>query len=297
MRVSVQPEVSILIVNYHTVSELTCCLQSLALQQNVRYEVIIVDNSGDKNEQRQLQALCSADVRCIFSEQNLGFGRANNLAVGYACAELVLILNPDTCFKQSDILRRYLDAFRQGTARMLVPVLVESDKQKRVMPRKHYPSQKLCRQTDFSQLVGDYAWALGACLLLRRIDYLSIGGFDVDYFMYGEDVDFCWRVRAQLGAIGFACEIEVHHIGGASEKSASSIDKWLRKRQGQYLFYRKRYHGNDVQRIIFQHRWSASVKLLKNAWLNRWLGPSISRQSEDVRSTATLIASAEYLQK
>lgn len=290
-----QPEVSILIVNYHTASELRMCLDSVQAQQSVSYEVLVVDNGSGAGERTLLQALANDHVRIIYSEENLGFGRANNLAAQSAQAELLLILNPDTCLQQPDILRRYLDAYLQGDARLLVPVVVESAKKKKVLPRKRYPAQNLCRHTDFSHLAGEYAWALGACLLLRRTDYLSIGGFDPDYFMYGEDVDFCWRVRAQLGSIGFAADLSVHHIGGASEKGAPSMAKWLRKRQGQYLFYRKRYHAHDVQRIALQHRWSAAFKLFKNAFLNHLLGTSLRRQDEDARATATLVASAECL--
>lgn len=295
MRVSGQPEVSILIVNYHTVTELTRCLQSLALQQNVHYEVIIVDNSNDKNEQQQLQALCRAEVRCIFSEQNLGFGRANNLAANAATAELLLILNPDTTLPDVTLLRRYIDRFKTSKAAMLAPLIVESEKQKLVYPRTHYPSQRLCKKTDFSMLAGHVAWVLGACMMLRREGYLQISGFDSDYFMYGEDTDICWRIRAELGAIDFDETLAVHHIGGASEKQSISLSKWMRKRHGQYLFFRKHYHAEDVQRIALRKRLHASLKLAKNAFLNLCLGQSARRLDDDARAIATLTVTGEML--
>lgn len=295
MRVRVQPEVSILIVNYRTVSELTRCLQSLAQQQDVTYEVIIVDNSGDPHEKQQLEALCHAYVHCVFSEQNLGFGRANNLAATYANAELLLILNPDTTLPDATLLRRYIDRFKTGHVAMLAPLVVESEKHKLVYPRKRYPSQRLCKKTDFSTLAGDVAWVLGACMMMRREDYMRIGGFDSDYFMYGEDADICWRIRAELGAIGFDEGLAVHHVGGASEKQAISLAKWMRKRQGQYLFFKKRYHVEDVQRIALKQRMRASLRLAKNALLNLWCGPSARRLDDDARATATVAVTAEVL--
>ncbi|WP_024929153.1 glycosyltransferase family 2 protein [Methylophilus sp. OH31] len=293
--VNLQPEISILIVNYHTVSELTRCLQSLAAQQGVTYEVIIVDNSGDQNEQQQLEALGNVQVRCIFSEQNLGFGRANNLAANHATAALLLILNPDTTLQDVTLLRRYIDRFKTGHDAMLAPLIVESEKQKLVYPRTRYPSQQLCRKTDFSALAGDVAWVLGACMMMRREDYLRIDGFDSDYFMYGEDTDICWRIRAMLGPIGFDETLAVHHIGGASEKQAISFAKWMRKRKGQYLFFRKRYHAVDVQRIALKQRARASFKLARNALLNLCLGLSARRLDDDARATATLAVTAEVL--
>ncbi len=295
MRVRVQPEVSILIVNYLTVSELTRCLQSLAQQQDVTYEVIIVDNSGDPHEKQQLEALCHAYVHCVFSEQNLGFSRANNLAATYANAELLLILNPDTTLPDVTLLRRYIDRFKTGHVAMLAPLVVESEKHKLVYPRKRYPSQRLCKKTDFSTLAGDVAWVLGACMMMLREDYMRIGGFDSDYFMYGEDADICWRIRAELGAIGFDEGLAVHHVGGASEKQAISLAKWMRKRQGQYLFFRKRYHVEDVQRIALKQRMRASLRLAKNALLNLWCGPSARRLDDDARATATMTVTAEVL--
>lgn len=290
-----QPEVSILIVNYHTVPELKRCLQSLAAQQSVSLEVIIVDNSVDKSEQNELQNLSDRHVKCLFSDKNLGFGRANNLAASYATAELLLILNPDTYLQSETLLRRYIDRFHAGGEAMLAPLLVESEKSKLVYPRYSYPAQKMCKKTDFSILAGNVAWVLGACMMMRRDDYLRIGGFDSDYFMYGEDADICWRIRAELGAIGFDETLAVHHVGGASEKLAISLAKWMRKRQGQYLFFRKHYHVTDVQRIALRQRVRASLKLAINAILNACLGPSNQRIDDDARATATMTVTAEML--
>ncbi|TXI36634.1 MAG: glycosyltransferase family 2 protein [Methylophilus methylotrophus] len=292
---SFQPEVSILMVNYHTVTELLRCLQSLASQQDVVYEVIIVDNSGDLGEREKLQMLCGPQVRCVFSNENLGFGRANNLAAEYANAELLLILNPDTTLQETTLLRRYIDRFYAGNAAMLAPLIVESSKHKLIYPRQRYPSQALCKKTDFSGLAGTVAWVLGACMMMRRQDYLRINGFDSEYFMYGEDADICWRIRAELGPIGFDQTLAVHHIGGASEKQAASLSKWMRKRQGQYLFFRKRYHPDDVLRIVFRQRVRACFKLVKNALLNLCWGTSPRRIDDDARSTATLVVTAELL--
>lgn len=290
-----QPEVSILIVNYHTVPELKRCLQSLAAQQSVSLEVIIVDNSVDKSEQNELQNLSDRHVKCLFSDKNLGFGRANNLAASYATAELLLILNPDTYLQSETLLRRYIDRFQAGGEAMLAPLLLETEKNKLVYPRFGYPAQGLCKRTDFSMLAGEIAWVLGACMMMRRDDYLQIGGFDSDYFMYGEDADICWRIRAKLGAIGFDETLKVHHIGGASEKLAISFAKWMRKRQGQYLFFKKRYHAADLQHIARKQRLRASLKLAKNALLNLFCGHSEHRLNEDARTTATLVVTAEVL--
>jgi N-acetylglucosaminyl-diphospho-decaprenol L-rhamnosyltransferase len=293
---SFYPEVSILIVNYYTAAELISCLESLAAQQDVLYEVIIVDNSDDLNEQQLLQKVTSERVQCIFSTENLGFGRANNLAAQHAGADLLLILNPDTFFEETTLLRRYIDRFKAGNDAMLAPLIVESSKKKLIYPRYKYPSQAFCKKTDFSVLSGQIAWVLGACMMISRKDYLNIHGFDDDYFVYGEDADICWRIRAELGSIGFDESLEVHHIGGASEKKSINLAKWMRKRQGQYLFFKKHYHQLDLINIVLKKRMQASLKLAKNALLSRWFGkPSLNRLDEDARATATLAVTAEIL--
>lgn len=289
------PEVSILIVNYHTAAELAVCVQSIRAQTAVSYQVIVVDNASDKDQAVLLETMRGPDVHIHYSADNLGFGRANNLAAQQATGKLLLILNPDTCLRQTDLLRRYIDAYYDQNVAMLVPVIVESGKRKTVLPHTCYPSQRYCRYTDFSTLSGTYAWALGACLLIARDDYLAIDGFDSDFFMYGEDVDFCWRVRAKLGAIGLAADVSVDHIGGASEKGAASLAKWQRKRHGQYTFFRKHYHAQDILRIALRHRCAAAFKLFKNACLNRIFGICKRRQDEDARATATMMVSADYL--
>lgn len=290
-----RPELSILIVNYHTAVELADCLQSIHAQTDVHYEVIVVDNDSGKDEMTLLETLRGPDVHIHYSRDNIGFGRANNLAAEHATGKLLLILNPDTCLREANLLRRYLDAYYLQNVAMLVPVIVESGKNKTVLPHARYPSQRYCRHTDFSKLPGSYAWALGACLLIARDDFLAINGFDQDFFMYGEDVDFCWRVRAELGPIGLAADILVDHIGGASEKGAASFAKWQRKRLGQYTFFRKHYHAQDILRIALGHRCAAAFKLFKNACLNRIFGICMRRQDEDARAMATMMVSADYL--
>jgi N-acetylglucosaminyl-diphospho-decaprenol L-rhamnosyltransferase len=118
---------------------------------------------------------------------------------------------------------------------------------------------------------------LGACLLLKREVYQQISGFDPDYFLYGEDADIGLRIRQHGFEIGFCEQVTIEHVSGASEIGADSLDKWLRKRRGIFLFYTKHYDRRDVMRIakntIFKSnlglKWLSITKLLRANVLDR----------------------------
>lgn len=284
------PSISVLIVNYNTEAYLSRCLASLLQQTDIRLQVIVVDNCSQETEQAKLQQYASQTITIIQSEVNLGFGRANNLAADSATGEYLLILNPDTRLLRPDTLQRMISTLAHSGHAMLSPLIDEPEKGKQVTPRYKYPAQKYCRHTSFSALKGEIAWVLGACMLMKRSDYMQIGGFDRDFFMYGEDTDICLRIRKQIGSIGFAPDIVIEHIGGASEKQAPTLEKWVRKRRGAFLFYQKHYHPNDLRKITQRKRISAYLTI-GIGWIKQTLGlnTSLSDQAK-IKAHATLQA-------
>lgn len=258
--------ISVIIVNYNTGKYVLECIHSLQLQKNIKLEVIVVDNASQDNSVDLIAKEFGSKIKLIQSEENIGFGRANNLAARLAKGEFLLILNPDTTI-QSPLALFNLINFLEDHPKMGMagPAVEEPRKGKYVLPRFRYPSSRHLKYTKtFKNLPGTIAWILGACMLVRRKLYQEISGFDPDYFLYGEDADICLRVRQKGYEIGYCADVHVTHVSGASEIGADSLEKWLRKRRGVFLFITKHFDRRDAIRF-------AKISILKSEFSMIWL--------------------------
>lgn len=243
-----QPQISIIIVNYNSGVYVVDCVQSLQKQEAVNFEIIVVDNASQDDSVKLLKKELCQNIQLIESSENLGFGRANNLAVSKAQGEYLLLLNPDTVIDAPYALRTLIDTLKSNPkVGMLGPAIVEPRKNKQVLPRNTYPSAKHLKYTDkFKGLPGSIAWLLGACLLFRRSVFNEIKGFDPDYFLYGEDADIGLKVRLAGYEIAYCDTVKITHVSGVSEFGANTLDKWLRKKRGLFLFCAKHFHRKDA---------------------------------------------------
>jgi GT2 family glycosyltransferase len=293
------PGLSVLIVNFNSGLYARDCIDSLLKQQGIALEIIVVDNASGDDSLPILRTAFGNQITLIASEQNLGFGRANNLAAKSASKEFLLLLNPDTCIADSHVLAGLVTFLAQHPHMGMVgPAIQEPRKGKQVLPRLRYPSARYLRHTpQLQNLPGDIAWLLGACMLMRRAVYEELHGFDPDYFLYGEDADICLRLR-QLGyEIGYYGEVSITHVAGASEIGADSLDKWLRKKRGLFLFARKHFDRQDALRLAKSNIRKSSLKLLLmeiQAIFSS--GYTKSRQDRKNKLQATKIAASELLQ-
>ncbi len=251
-----KPFVSVIIVNYNSGAYAAVCITALLKQDNVRLEVLVVDNHSADNSVSLLKSTFDNQIILIESATNLGFGRANNLAAKQASGDYLLLLNPDTDITNPNAINKLVAFLIDNPSYGLVgPAIIEArrkraDKNNFVPPRLTYPAQGQLSNTQlFAGLPGEIAWLLGACLLFKRDIFDAINGFDADYFLYGEDADIGLRLRQHGYAIGYCPAVEITHVAGASEISSASYDKWLRKKRGLYLFFTKHYPANDVINI------------------------------------------------
>ena len=240
--------VSVLIVNYNTGNYAEACIKSLLNQSYIKLEIIVVDNASTDDSIKVLSASFGKKITLIESNENLGFGRANNLAAGKAVGEFLLLLNPDTVITDPHALKTMVDTLRNSPkVGMLGPAIEEPRKNKQVLPRYRYPSSSHLKYTNkFKQLPGSISWLLGACLLIKRSVFNQINGFDPDYFLYGEDADIGLRIRLAGYEIAYCEAVKITHVAGASEFGANTLDKWLRKKRGLFLFCAKHFHQKDA---------------------------------------------------
>lgn len=111
-----------------------------------------------------------------------------------------------------------------------------------------YPGQRRAKR-DLEGLPGDIAWVLGASMIARRTLVDELGGFDDDFFLYGEEQDLCLRIRKAGWKIGFIPNAVVIHWGAQSERNSSVRELWEKKFAAESMFYQKHYSKRSVLRI------------------------------------------------
>ncbi len=195
-------------------------------------------------------------MQLIANGDNRGFSAANNQAIPLCRGRYLFFLNPDAeltggCLETAV---RYMDENPNiGLAGTKV-VYPDGSMQETISLR--YPGEK---QTagELAGLKGPIACVLGASMIARAELIRAIGGFDEDYFLYGEDQELCLRIRQQGFEIGYIGEAVARHIGGHSERASASADRWRRKTLAEYIFYRKHYSPETIRRITREHRFKA----------------------------------------
>jgi GT2 family glycosyltransferase len=249
---------AVVIVTYNSATEIGACLRALpAAAARTPYEVVIVDNASQDRTSDLVRAEWPA-VHVIDAGANLGFARANNLAIRATTSELVLLLNPDAVPTPGaiDALVAVLDA--EPAVAVAGPRIVDRDGRpelsfgpmigplaelrQKVRMRGHAGRWPIvaARVERATREPGFPDWVSGACLLIRRSSLERAGLLDERFFLYTEDVDLCAAVRAQGGRVRFSPEAEVVHARGASRATARNAAEQAYRRS-QIAFYEKHH--------------------------------------------------------
>jgi len=251
-------EVSAILVTYNSRPVLDGCLRSLQAQEGIRLEILVVDNaSGDGTA--DWIAGKFPEIRLWRNPENVGFARACNQGMREARGEILLFANPDLRFPDPDAVARLAASLRADRSLGAVgPALYEEGGSRQPSTARAYPNERWTRG-ELGTLPGELAALLGACLALRSSTASRVGGFDEDFFLYGEDQDLCLRLR-RLG-LRLAClsEVRAFHIGRHSEEGTNPRAYWQKKLAGEYLFYRKHYSARAL-------RWIRISQWVKSSW-------------------------------
>lgn len=214
------PKVSVIFVNYKTPKMTADAINSVKEKtKDVTYEIIVVDNSCDKNEYNELvNEINDANIKIIDAKENLGFGKANNLGSTYAKGEYLFFLNTDTLLLNDaiSILANYLDSNSN------VGIVGGNLYTKNMKPHHSFYNKVVDFKSDkkeqkiFSIILkliinkNKYefnftglpkrikGYICGADLMIRKNTFLKINGFEKDIFMYAEDTMLCYRVITDL---------------------------------------------------------------------------------------------------
>lgn len=233
-------ELSILIVNWNSRDLLHKCLVSIRTAcADLRPQVVVVDG-GSFDGCGEMLAAEFPEVDFVQSQENIGFGRSNNLGFARVRGRALLLLNPDaeiTC----GAVQRLLTALRDlPHAGIVAPRLLNSD---RTLQSSVHALPRPVRQALDSELLrrmlSPFSWwapptefspgetvrvgaVAGACMLLSTKMFRDVGGFSPEYFMYAEDMDLCLKVRRAGKHVYYVPGAEVLHHSGVSASAQSS---------------------------------------------------------------------------
>ena len=256
-----RPQVSVIIVNYNVRDFLAHAIVSLQRSlRGIRSEIIVVDNASEDGSVGMMRRRFPA-VRLLENRENVGFARANNRALRESRGDYILLINPDTLV-QEDTVRVMLRFFAtHPDAGLAGCAILSPDGSFQLSCRRSFPtpwvaftkisglgalfpSSRFFGRYNLTYRPVDQSYEVdavsGSFMMLRREVYERVGGLDEDFFMYGEDLDWCYRVQKAGWRVFFVHETRIIHYKGESTRR-SSIDEIETFYKAMTLFVEKHF--------------------------------------------------------
>ncbi|MEM6784410.1 MAG: glycosyltransferase [Bacteroidota bacterium] len=271
-------DVSVVIVNYNVRGFLEQALSSVQRAvRGLRAEVFVVDNNSVDGSVAMVRERFP-DVHVIANRENVGFARANNQAIREARGRMLFILNPDTLVQEDTIERMvaFMDAHPDAGAvgcRILNPDGTFAPESRRAFPT---PSVAFYRMTGLARLFphsprfGRYNLTYlprdevcevdalsGSCMLVRAEALRAVGPhvddsvrtegaglFDESFFMYGEDLDWCYRIQQAGWRIYYTPDTQIIHYKGECTKKGEL--RYVRLFYGAMIKFSEKHFSGDT---------------------------------------------------
>ncbi len=259
-------KLTISIVNYNTGEYLIKCLDSLKkIENELDFDVYVVDNnSSDGSHEKAKEKF--PQFNFIFNKENLGFGKAHNLVLKKANTPYVLTLNPDSEVP-SETLSFVYDFMEKNHEVGIASSRVEKEDgsidkaSHRGFPTPYasflyffLKNDRLYHLTDRDMLkTHEVDSVVGAFMFIRKSMLEKIGYFDEDYFLYGEDIDLCFRAIKEGFRVMYIPEVKILHVKGVSsgikkhsQENSGADNSTKNKSLGYFystmkIFYKKHY--------------------------------------------------------
>lgn len=251
---------AIIIVNYNTEKLILECLESVFKNKPTgTFQVIVVDNNSTDNSVAAIKKHFP-EVKLIESKKNLGFSGGNNLALKEIEAKNYLLLNSDT-LENKDSLNNlvkfaensdygivsckltYLDGTFQPNAGELptfLPAFLWLSGLDDILDKIAHIKSYQARDKSYYFNGANVGWVSGSVMLIKREVIEKIGLLDEGIFMYGEDVEYCFRAQKSGFKIGWTDEAEIIHISGASSNKPK-YNQWIGEFRGMIYLYNKMF--------------------------------------------------------
>ena len=259
-------DLSVVIVNYQTFELTRNTINSIfEYSYPFSYEILVVDNASTDDSLSKLQDYFKDKVTFIASKENNGFAAGNNQALRIAKGRYVLLLNSDTIVWENTLediynyMEKHTDVGASGCR-----VLLENgdlDKAcKRSFPNVknsffrlfHIPTNSKDDNYNLDDLPDDEIYEIdcltGAFMFMRAEALNEAGLLDETFFMYGEDIDLCYRIKKAGWKIIYYGESKITHLKGASSKKQKNklIYEFYR---AMYIYYKK-HHAKESSFLV-----------------------------------------------
>ena len=253
-------KLSVIILNYNVRHFLELCLKSVeAAIHTIEAEIIVVDNNSPDDSCEIVKELFP-NITLIENKDNSGFSKGNNIGVAVAKGEYLCILNPDTVVAEDTFTKLLKFAESAKDVGIVGCRLINGNGNYLPESKRNIPTPKVSFNKIFG--LGDSYYAnhvkefgsgevdvlVGAFMLLKREIYNEVGGFDEDYFMYGEDIDLSYiTLKAGYNNYYLGNQTIIHFKGESTPKN-----KIYRKRfyEAMGVFYKKHFKRNFLMDIL-----------------------------------------------
>ncbi|MCF8260836.1 MAG: glycosyltransferase [Melioribacteraceae bacterium] len=263
-------DVSVIIVNYNVKEYLQNLLLSLEhASNNLKLEIIVVDNNSDDGSPEIIQQKFPS-VKFILNKKNVGFGAANNQAMQIAEGKYFLLINPDTIVKEDTIDKMFHLMENNPQIGLAGCKVLNPDGSLQLPCRRSFPGpwtsftkvsglstmfpkSKLFARYNLTFLDENKSYEVdavsGSFMFFKKEVFTKIGGFDPVFFMYGEDLDLCFRVQAEGYQVYFFHETEIIHYKGESTKR-SNLDETRIFYDAMKLFVNKHFSTSIITKSL-----------------------------------------------
>ncbi|MCK5655504.1 MAG: glycosyltransferase family 2 protein [Candidatus Aureabacteria bacterium] len=259
----------IIIITYNSGDVTLPCLDSVIKSDSSdAFNIVVVDNNSQdatphilKNAQKRMPNR----ITSRFEKTNLGFARACNIGAGLFNSKFILFLNPDTLIEDKTALIQMVNFMRADEKVAVAGPRILNDSRGiehtcRRFPSlsrvfldecrtyKLFPSKKSFRGTRITDWdhndTREVAQVIGACFMTRRTIFYELGGFDERFFMYYEEVDYCYRAKKKGYKVYFFSPAAIIHKGGYSsmqESETGTLDIYRYRYESLVAFYKKHF--------------------------------------------------------
>lgn len=265
-------DLSIIIVNYNVKEFLQNLIQSIyAAVSKLSYEIIIIDNASNDGSEEFIKEKFP-EVTIISNKENLGFSKANNIGLKIAKGKYLLLINPDTLVRE-DTFSKMIEFFEKNPeAGMAGCKILNPDGTLQLACRRSFPgpwtsftkvtglanlfpNSKLFARYNLTYLDENQTYEVdaisGSFMMITRETYELVGGLDETFFMYGEDLDWCYRVQKAGKKVFYVHSTQIIHYKGESTKR-SNLDETKVFYNAMHLFVKKHLASSLLVEFILR---------------------------------------------
>lgn len=280
--------ISVIVISYNTKKLLEDCLNSIfKFTKGIKFEVVVVDNASNDGSREMLKKKYPK-TKLILNKKNLGFGTANNQGMKIARGDYILLLNSDTYLIENSLKKLVDKAKSVSNLGALAPQLLNENRTIQQsagffpnlpqifywmsflddLPGGTYLKPYHIDHDSFYKSEQKVDWVTAATILVPRTTINKVGSFDEKIFMYGEEIEWCYRIKKAGLEVYFSPSTKIIHIGQGSSKKIPKA-AFIGEYNGLIYFYSKHRGALALQIARSFLKMGALARVLVFALLGR----------------------------